>query len=71
MVRDYKVPIVYAYIGSANGQEAIMSPTAMVTPPRVGEDIFANGGTYKVTHVLWNLFTDSPSVTLVVERLDL
>lgn len=71
MVRDYKVPIVYAYTISGNSQQAIMSPTAMVTPPRVGEDIFADGGTYRVTHVLWNLFTDTPSVTLVVERLDL
>lgn len=71
MVRDYKVPVVYAYLGSENGQRAIMSPTAMVTPPRVGEDVFANGGTYRVTHVLWNLFTDNPSVTLVVEDLKL
>lgn len=71
MVREYKVPVVYAYVIKGNTQEAIMSPTEMAVPPRVGEDIFANGGTYKVTHVLWQLFTDNPSVQLVVERLDL
>lgn len=71
MVRKYEIPIVYAHIIKGNSQEAIMSPTEMMTPPRVGEDIFANGGTYRVTHVLWQLFTSTPSVQLIVERLDL